>query len=258
MSEPKITFFDIPSLCKPQAWSPNTWKARLVLNYKQIPYKTVWVAYPDIEDTLKKIGGKPTDIKPNTKDGSNEPLYTLPAILDESTDTPVVITESLAIMEYLDAKYPDRPVLPKRGRALEHAFARFFGNIPGEPIPRLMTRPTMEIHDARSKLYVEQTRWDWYNIKCSEISPEGPVRDGHWNELEKGLDKLAEVLDKNGPDAEWVAGHSEPTRADFTMVAWLLWIKIVSPDEWEKKVKPLNGGRWDKLLKKTEAWQTVE
>jgi len=82
------------------------------------------------------------------------------------------------------------------------------------------------------------------------------VRDGHWNELEKGFDKLAEVLDKNGPDAEWVAGGSEPTRGDFIIAAWLLWIKVVTPDEWEKRVKPLNGGKWDKLLKKTEAWQS--
>ncbi|KAF8515795.1 hypothetical protein BU17DRAFT_93211 [Hysterangium stoloniferum] len=255
MSEPKITLFDISSFCKPQAWSPNTWKARLVLNYKQIPYKTVWVSFPDIEDTLKKFGGNPTGVKPNK--GGKAPLYTLPAILDESGDTPVVIADSLAIAEYLDAKYPDRPILPKTGRALEQAFEQFFEIVPNKPIGRLMQGPTLQIQDARSKRYYAQTRWDRYNFKPSEISPEGPVRDGHWNEFEKGLDKLAEVLDTSGPDAEWVAGGSEPTRADFIMTAWLLWIKIVSPDEWEAKVKPLNGGRWDKLLKKTEAWQTV-
>ncbi|KAF8515789.1 hypothetical protein BU17DRAFT_93205 [Hysterangium stoloniferum] len=255
MSEPNITFFDIPSLCKPQAWSPNTWKARLVLNYKQIPYKTVWVAYPDIEDTLKKIGGKPTGVKPNK--GGNVPLYTLPAILDESGDTPVVITDSLAIAEYLDAKYPDRPVLPKTGRALEHAFEQFLDLGPRIPFRQLMLGASYKIQEERSKPYWLRTRSEWYNIDLIGLSPEGPVRDGHWNELEKGLDKLAEVLDKNGPDVEWVAGGSEPTRADFIMTAWLLWIKIVVPDEWEKKVKPLNGGRWDKLLKKTEAWQTV-
>ncbi|KAF8515796.1 hypothetical protein BU17DRAFT_93212 [Hysterangium stoloniferum] len=255
MSDPKITFFDIASLRQLQAWSPNTWKARLVLNYKQIPYKTVWLSFPDIEDSLKKIGGKSTGVKPNK--GGNAPLYTLPAILDESGDTPVVIADSLAIAEYLDAKYPDRPVLPKTGRALEHAFEEFFEHVPKMPLTIVMMGPVLEIQDARGKPYVAQTRWDWYNFKPSEISPEGPVREGHWNDVEKGLDKLAEVLDKNGPDAEWVAGGSEPTRADFIMVAFLIFVKIVSPDEWGKRIKPLNGGRWDKLLKKTEVWQTV-
>ncbi|KAF8515792.1 hypothetical protein BU17DRAFT_93208 [Hysterangium stoloniferum] len=131
MSEPKITLFDISSFCKPQAWSPNTWKARLVLNYKQIPYKTVWVSFPDIEDTLKNIGGKPTGFKPNK--GGNAPLYTLPAILDESGDTPVVIADSLAIAEYLDAKYPERLYCQRReelSSKLLSNFSRLFRTSP--------------------------------------------------------------------------------------------------------------------------------
>ncbi|KAF8515793.1 hypothetical protein BU17DRAFT_93209 [Hysterangium stoloniferum] len=254
MSEPNITFFDIPSLCKPQAWSPNTWKARLVLNYKQIPYKTVWVSYPDIEETLKKIGGKPTGVKPNK--GGGAPLYTLPAILDESGDTPIVITDSLAIAEYLDAKYPGRPVLPKKGTDLEPAFEKFFERVVDEPLTTVMLGPTLEIQDAQSKPYWARTRRDWYDLNPSEISPEGPVREGHWKEVEKGFDSLAELVGGDNP-GQWAAGGNEPTRIDFIIVAWLIWVKVVSPDEWEKRVKPLNGGRWNNLLKRTEAWQTV-
>ncbi|THU78683.1 hypothetical protein K435DRAFT_786154 [Dendrothele bispora CBS 962.96] len=54
MSDGKtLVFFDIPS--KIGAWSPNTWKTRYSLNYKGIPYKTVWVESPDIAKTLKDL-----------------------------------------------------------------------------------------------------------------------------------------------------------------------------------------------------------
>jgi len=145
MPEPKITFYDISSLLGLKTWSPNTWKPRLVLNYKQIPYKTVWVALSDVEDAVKKIGGKPTDVKPNK--GGGVPMYTLPAILDESGDTPVVVTDSTAIIEYLDAKYPDRPVLPKSGKALEYAFEGFFQSYP--EIERSSVNDGSRIQDFR-------------------------------------------------------------------------------------------------------------
>ncbi|KAF8588673.1 hypothetical protein K439DRAFT_1233675, partial [Ramaria rubella] len=79
---------------------------RILLNYKGIPYKTTWVSYPDIEPTLKKLGCSPTGTKP---DDPSKPFYTLPAIIDTSNGTQVVIADSLAIAEYLEAKYPDRP-----------------------------------------------------------------------------------------------------------------------------------------------------
>ena len=81
MVEP-IVFFDIPSLAKGKAWSPNTWKVRYVrdlelivigtdavlrrfcLNIKNIPYKTVWVEFPDIENLCKKIGAEATGESP--------------------------------------------------------------------------------------------------------------------------------------------------------------------------------------------------
>lgn len=64
MTQP-VVFYDIPGNAHPQkAWSPNTQNTRYasrreqeglltdtlryILNYKGIPYKTVWVEYPDI------------------------------------------------------------------------------------------------------------------------------------------------------------------------------------------------------------------
>jgi hypothetical protein len=90
---------------------------RLNLNYKRIPYKTVWVEYADIQHLLKDSGASPTDKRP---DGTDR--YTLPAIQDPATGQ--VITESFAIAQYLEKKYPDRPVIPAGTDAQQSSFVQ--------------------------------------------------------------------------------------------------------------------------------------
>ena len=38
---------------------------RYALNYKSLPYKTVWIEYHEIEPVAKKLGAKPTKRKAN-------------------------------------------------------------------------------------------------------------------------------------------------------------------------------------------------
>ena len=38
---------------------------RYALNYKNLPYKTVWIEYHEIEPVAKKLGAKGTKLKPN-------------------------------------------------------------------------------------------------------------------------------------------------------------------------------------------------
>jgi hypothetical protein len=38
---------------------------RYALNYKKLPYKTVWIEYHEIEPVAKKLGAKATRKKPN-------------------------------------------------------------------------------------------------------------------------------------------------------------------------------------------------
>ncbi|KAJ8118292.1 hypothetical protein ONZ43_g4018 [Nemania bipapillata] len=52
MANSKIVLFDLPSRKPNHAWSLNTWKTRLVLNYKGIDYETEWLEYPDIKPRL--------------------------------------------------------------------------------------------------------------------------------------------------------------------------------------------------------------
>jgi hypothetical protein len=38
---------------------------RYALNYKRLPYKTIWIECHQIEPVAKKVGAKATGIKPN-------------------------------------------------------------------------------------------------------------------------------------------------------------------------------------------------
>ena len=48
---------------------------RYLLNYKKIPYKTVWLSFPDIKPTLQKLGFRPSAV---SRDGTE--YWTLPVI----------------------------------------------------------------------------------------------------------------------------------------------------------------------------------
>jgi len=68
----QVTLYDLPSR-EQECWSLNPWKgtwlivvwhaglwlmtqtARLVLNYKDIAYKTEWTEYPDLAPKLKSL-----------------------------------------------------------------------------------------------------------------------------------------------------------------------------------------------------------
>ena len=83
------------------------------MDYKRLPYKTVFVEFSEIARVSQEIGAKPTGTWP---DGS--PKYTVPAIYDPSTKT--AVSDSVAIAQYLDATYPDTPrVIPEGTEAFQ-------------------------------------------------------------------------------------------------------------------------------------------
>lgn len=79
--------------------SSATHRVRIALNYKNIQYEAICLKMDD--DALHA----PEYLKKN-------PQGMVPALLDDKAD--VMLTQSLAIIEYLEEKYPERPLLPSR------------------------------------------------------------------------------------------------------------------------------------------------
>lgn len=53
--ENPIIFYDLADV-KGESWSSNTYKTRLTLNYKGLPYRVHYVELCDIETTLRDLG----------------------------------------------------------------------------------------------------------------------------------------------------------------------------------------------------------
>jgi len=246
-----IILYDIPSLLPSNAWSPNTWKTRAVLNYKGIPYRTEWVEYPDIEPLCKKLGINPTS---RNKDGT--PLYTLPAIHDPSTG--IYIADSFPIAEYLEKTYPDTPsVFPNDTAALQEAFeTTFFERVDAVwafiiPAVYLRLNPS-------SKGFFRRTREISYGVKLEDLVPTGDARTKEWGKFEKGLDKLHSYLvttDEKGP---YMMGDTI-SWSDLLLFSYLYWFKLIfgeDSEEW-KDIASWNGGRWDAHVNALKEYHTV-
>ena len=51
---PEVILYDL-ACTKNECFSPAVWKIRMLLNYKKIPYETVFLEFPDITPTLEGL-----------------------------------------------------------------------------------------------------------------------------------------------------------------------------------------------------------
>ncbi|CDO76079.1 hypothetical protein BN946_scf184649.g5 [Trametes cinnabarina] len=245
MVEP-ILFYDIPTKNPQQkTWSPNTWKTRYTLNIKGLPYKTIWVEYPDIEAVSRTLGLSPTGLK---ADGS--PKYTLPAIYDPNTKTAVV--ESGAIVRYLDKTYPDTPrLIPYETDALHVAFDHAFISTFLPPVLPFVAGPGAESLSPRSRAHL---------LTAHNVTPPGAKRDEHWNGVRKTLQMYAQWLQADGTtDRRFFLGD-KIGYADITLAAFLVWIRLMlgaDSKEW-REISEWDDGRWAKFMGAFAEFEAVD
>lgn len=53
-TSPEVILYDL-ACTKNECFSPAVWKIRMLLSYKQIPYETVFLEFPDIAPTLEGL-----------------------------------------------------------------------------------------------------------------------------------------------------------------------------------------------------------
>lgn len=247
-----ITLFDIPSKVPGKAWSPTTYRARMSLNYKGVAYETKWIEYPDIEETLKSIGGLPTSKK---DDGTD--YYTLPAIFDSSTGA--VVTDSLKIADYLDAQYPapEYPrLIPEGCRAavqlvLDHDIYKTL------LLPLLVLSACKNLNPTSAEFF-RRTREVDFKRRLEDISPMGEKRENDWVKAKEAFSRLAAVYEMNGKGKEFFFGDVF-SFMDMIIIGRLLWAKALLGEESEewKAMEKWDGGKWSLLLKLTKQYQTV-
>jgi len=245
-----ITLYDIPNSTPGQAWSPNTLRTRISLNYKGLDFVTEWLEYPDIGPTMKRIGANPTTKR---DDGSGEDVYTLPAIYDSETEQ--AISDSFNIAIYLDEKYPDSPPLfPGDSRAAIAAFLHLFNiHVVNHVLPMVVPAATLHLNPP-SQEYCR--RGKALNVTLEECYPGGPEREEAMRRVQAGLSMVSDFYDRNGSQTPFFFGDKF-SFADAVVVARLLSMKLyLLEPEWQA-VQTFNQGRWLRLLAVSKGYYTM-
>lgn len=157
-------------------------RVRTALNLKGVPYESICLELND--DSLKT----PEYLRLN-------PQGMVPALMDTSAE--IVITQSMAILEYVEEKYPERPLLPKDlpGRAR----IRTLANIVADDIHPLNNYRVF--HYLRDNLSVDfEQRSAWFD---------------HWTT--KGFTAIERALTEQPGTGDFAHGDT-PTIADVVIV----------------------------------------
>ncbi|KXN83379.1 Beta-etherase [Leucoagaricus sp. SymC.cos] len=243
-----ITFYDLAAN-GPKTWSPNPWKTRYILNYKQLPYQTVYVEFPDIPRVSKEAGIGPSSFEP---DGS--PNFTIPAIVDDATG--VALSDSYKIAEYLDKQYPDTPkAFPPGTEALQAAFYQnFYEQV--RPLAVIFVPLIPNILNEPSAKYYNRTREVIFGKPLSQVMPVGEEFGKNWEKVTAMLDSLNNWYEKSS--GKFLAGD-QPSNGDFVVGGMFQGARTVCGEESEswKKLEVLNGGRWTRLLDDLEKYADV-
>ncbi|EIM83835.1 uncharacterized protein STEHIDRAFT_61847 [Stereum hirsutum FP-91666 SS1] len=253
MAAPSITLYDVPS-AMPEPWAPNIWRVRFILNYKRLPYRTVWIDFNDVEHTLRSINAPPTAV---SREG--RPIYSLPAIVDPLRGTghrPVVLTNVNTIAEYLEVTYPARPVFPDGARALQIIFVHYLNDVLLKPLLPIMVPLSHSRLPERSQAHF---RAGSSHGGGSALGEAGPAREQAWSAVKEKFDFLALVLDKNaGADGDGtVAMGRELSYADFAMCSVLVWVERMSPHDGWVRMRQWGGGRWVRLWDRCREYMDV-
>jgi maleylacetoacetate isomerase len=166
--------------------SSAAYRVRIALNLKGLPYELIPVH-------LVKNGGE--QLTPEYRELN--PMALVPALIDDGVEDGSVLTQSLAIIEYLDEKYLLPPLLP--ADPMDRAYVR-----------SIALSIACEIHPLNN---LRVLRYLVRNLNVSEDDKNTWYR--HW--VEQGLASIEAMLKKDGRVGKFCFGDS-PTLADCCLV----------------------------------------
>ncbi|KAJ5911659.1 uncharacterized protein N7473_000962 [Penicillium subrubescens] len=214
--DPEIVLYDL-ACTKNVCFSPVVWRIRLLLNYKQIPYKTIFLEFPDIEPTLKALG-----IESQSK-------YTVPAIHHVPSNT--YMMDSTPIAQFIESTYLDRPVplTSELGREIETKARAVVG-----PTFRNSVMP-------REANILSPLSQEYFRRAC-EATLGHPLEDllereeNSWNSLADGIRAVGELMQTNKADGPFVLG-AQPSYTDFFIAGSLQSARMVDEGVFQRNIK---------------------
>ncbi|EJD54360.1 hypothetical protein AURDEDRAFT_156140 [Auricularia subglabra TFB-10046 SS5] len=239
-----VVLYDTFKVDEHRSCSMNTWRIRLILNYKKITFTTVWLPYKQIDPAIRALpGAQPTIFLP---DGRT--IYTVPTITHDGH----AVSDSLRIAQYLDAAFPESPLFPPGTHALQAFFASEFdsnGRIglfnAVAPMGMAHVRSIQAPEDGE---YMESIWKKQFGISIDELYTPA-TRPAVRARVEAAFSALEGIMARTGADGGIFIGGERPIYADIILAAGLIGAKlgIGNAEEWEWLIS-LNGGRWRRFL----------
>ncbi|KGO68298.1 hypothetical protein PITC_066650 [Penicillium italicum] len=220
-SEPDIVLYDL-ACTKDICFSPVVWRIRLMLNYKNIPYKTIFLEFPDIEPTLKELGLVP---------GESASKYTVPAIHHVPTHT--YIMDSLPIAHFLESTYPNPhvPLTSELGVEIETKARGVLGRaIYSSVMPR-----EIRILSPRSQEYFRRTREASLGHRLEDLL-DGDREERVWDGVSDAMGAVGELIRTHSADGPFVLG-ARPSYTDFFIAGSLQCIRVVDEGVFQRMIK---------------------
>ncbi|KAG0240896.1 hypothetical protein BGW41_006552 [Actinomortierella wolfii] len=250
--------------------SPNPWKGRLALNFKNIDYSTTWVQMPDISKVRRELG-----LGACRKFADGTEFYTLPILIDPNTDSK--IGDSFDIAVHLQNNYPDAgsgnlfppqqldfvyehtPLVPLSEQRVGQydEYARFNTNVDAAFTAHIL----LWVHrmpfdpataDACKAIFLQRSgakSWDDFEAK-------GELRVTLKESLCAMLGNLSKLFlkDTSGP---YLLGET-PSYADLTVGAWLRMMATLLPEEEWAEVRSWHEGVFGRLYDALEKYSEVK
>ncbi|KAK0878536.1 hypothetical protein LTR87_007669 [Friedmanniomyces endolithicus] len=224
-ADPDVILYDLACI-KNVCFSPAVWRIRLMLNYKKIPYRTIFLEFPDIEPTLKKLGVDPGTIP----SGQKNTFYSVPTIQHLPTNT--FLMDSSRIAHFLETTYPDPPVplISPLGTKIEsHSRLVIASVFRTSVMPR-------EIHilSPRSQEYFRRTREARLGgrQRLEDLLAEGKEEQS-WEAAREGMQVIGELLRTNAAEGPFVLGAT-PSSPDFFVAGSLEAARVVDEGVFER------------------------
>ncbi len=182
-------------------FSPHCWKAVMALEHKGLDYRTVATAFTAI---------------PAIEGGGHK---TVPVLRDGDS----VVSDSFAIAQYLERRYPDRPSLfgGEGGEAAARFVERWCQTVVQAQMVTLIVKDIHDILAAEDQAYFRTSREARFGRKLEEV-PVG--REERLSTFRAALEPLRSML-----GFQPFVGGETPLFSDYIVFGAFQWARITSP-----------------------------